>query len=114
MMLDWHNIKIEKESDVAEGFVDDNTILVAWRTEPEEAEVDAVLNATGTLVWSLLDEANTMSAIIDKICTRYEVSTAQAESDVCELLRSLAAKDLVRLTLSDGTVIKVDDTGSET
>ena len=95
--MEWSEVHIRKHASVAEGTVDDNTILVAWMTKPTEAEVDAVLNPTGAVIWKMLDLADTIPRLVSELCSQYDVSERQASRETIALVSSLASRGLLIL-----------------
>lgn len=53
------------------------------------------LNATGTRVWSLVEEGASRNAIIERISSEFGHPIDAVQSDVDELLAALQAKGLV-------------------
>ncbi len=50
----------------------------------------------GAVVWELLDGRRTLGDIAAELCRRFDVESAQAESDVVAFLASLEGRGLVR------------------
>ena len=61
------------------------------------------LNEVGARVWALVQQKTSVRAICGVICDEYEVSEAECQRDVLELLTDLAAKGLIDVTAEAGT-----------
>ena len=59
------------------------------------------LNETGSRVWELLAEEQTVDQLVAQIHSEFKVSEEQASADVIAFLEALAAKGMV--TLSEGS-----------
>lgn len=103
--MNWSEVRIRKNPDVADGNVDDATILIAWMTKPVEAEVDAVLNRTGGAVWQMIDQVDSLSGIVEGLCLRFEVTASQAWTEVESLVINLANRGLLILEDLDGKTL---------
>ena len=76
--------------DVVHRVLDGETIVLSL-----ESGTYFGLNATGTRVWSLLEEGASRSAIIERISSEFDHPIEVVQSDVDELLATLQAKGLV-------------------
>ena len=47
------------------------------------------LNATGAYIWELLETEQTVDTLVDALLERYDVSQAQAKTDVVAFLKKL-------------------------
>lgn len=54
------------------------------------------LDAIGTRVWQLLEEHGTLRGVIDTITAEYDVSPAQAQSDLFDLVNEMQRRDLLQ------------------
>jgi hypothetical protein len=61
------------------------------------------LNETGSRIWELLAEKPTLGSIIQRIHAEFNVSEAQAQSDVVAFLTHLSAQGLVTVQDSPNT-----------
>lgn len=76
--------------DVVHRVLDGETIVLSL-----ESGTYFGLNATGTRVWSLIEEGASRSAIIERISSEFDHPIDSVRSDVDELLATLQAKGLV-------------------
>jgi hypothetical protein len=53
------------------------------------------LNAVGTRIWQLISELGQPQAVLDAMVTEFEVTPAELETDMLDLLEQLAAHGLV-------------------
>ena len=53
------------------------------------------LNEQGTLVWSLLDGARSLDAVVAEVCARAGVDADSARDDVLAFIAELQARELV-------------------
>ena len=69
-------------------------VAVTWVVLPlAEQTVDftgmLTLNASGAMLWKLLEQGSDRSALVDALLSEYEVSPQQASADVDEFLSKL-------------------------
>jgi hypothetical protein len=55
------------------------------------------LNATGALIWSLMQQPRKVSEIRDAVLKEYNVEPSRCQNDVLSLLRQMAAKGLLEV-----------------
>jgi hypothetical protein len=80
-----------------------NTVI-AWREIDSEAVlVDPrtgqirVLNRTGTVVWSLCEEARTESDIARHLADKFDITTKEALEDVRDFIEDCLSRDLIQI-----------------
>jgi hypothetical protein len=68
------------------------------------ADLDAVytLNEVGSFIWHLIDGRQSAQAIAEAVSAEYDVALERAALDVDELLTTLEAKGLARLSVEPG------------
>ena len=59
------------------------------------------LNETGTLIWSLLDQAKDLGAVQDRLKSDYEVDAETIWDDLTGLIGEMLDRNLVRVVGSD-------------
>lgn len=76
--------------------------LAAWRVYDGEAVIVSpqdsmlhTLNETGTLVWEAADGRTPVSAIVARVCARYDVELPDAERDVAAFIEGLQRQGLL-------------------
>lgn len=62
------------------------------------------LNPVGARIWELIQEPRTVSAVLDVILEQYNVEAERCERDLFALLDDLAARDLIAIEATNGTV----------
>jgi hypothetical protein len=75
------------------------TLIVPVRGHVGDLDAIFTLNDVGSRVWQLIDEPVTLTEIAQTISDEYEVTQAEAERDVAELLREMAEAGLIRETV---------------
>ena len=53
------------------------------------------LDETGSFLWSKIDGSNSLRALIELLCTEYDVAHSQAESDLLKFINELEEKKIV-------------------
>ncbi len=66
-------------------------ILVPLRRTPGQPDSLFVLNGTGGFIWDQLSETTPVAVVRDRLIEQFEVTSAQAEQDMLELLNQLAS-----------------------
>ncbi len=80
----------DKSSELIWREMEDGTVIIS----PEGGQV-RVLNEVGTLVWQLVDGKRTVRDICDLVAQEYEISEAEAASDVKSFLQELNQRDIL-------------------
>jgi hypothetical protein len=90
------NSSFIKGDDLTTRRIAGETLIVPVRGHVGDLDAIYTLNELGSRIWQLLDEPATVKQIAAVISAEYEVTQAEAERDVAELLDSMAAAGLVR------------------
>lgn len=85
------NMIIERATDLIQTEIDDE--LVALDIEQGNC---FGFNATAARVWQLVEQPQTLDAIIDALTSEFDVERAECRSTVVALIEDLAARKLVR------------------
>jgi hypothetical protein len=85
-----------KGADLTTRRIAGETLIVPVRGHVGDLDAIYTLNEIGSRIWQLIDEPLTARQIAATISAEYDVSEAEAEADVVELLRSMEAAGLVR------------------
>jgi hypothetical protein len=66
------------------------------------ADLDAVytLNEVGSFIWHLIDGERSAQALAEAVCAEYDVAPERAALDVDELLTTLEAKGMARVSVT--------------
>ena len=75
--------------------IEDETILVPIKDNVGDMGSIYNLNEVGALVWELLDGQKTLGDIRDTVVAQFEVSTQEAQADICEFISQLETIDAV-------------------
>jgi hypothetical protein len=84
-----------KKSDLVTRSITDETIIVPVQGHVGDLDSIYTLNEVGSAVWGLLDGETSVSQIIDTISGDYEVSRAETEADIIELIGSMEEAGLI-------------------
>jgi hypothetical protein len=69
--------------------IEDETILVPIKDNVGDMGSIYNLNEVGALVWERLDGQKTLRDIRDTVVAQFEVSTQEAQADICEFINQL-------------------------
>jgi hypothetical protein len=75
--------------------VGNESILVPIRNHVGDLDSVYVFTPVAARIWSLLDGARAVDAVVDTICDEYDADSAVVLADLEELLSSLQAADLI-------------------
>ena len=75
--------------------IENETILVPIKDNVGDMGSIYNLNEVGALVWELLDSQKTLRDIRDTVVAQFEVSTQEAQADICEFISQLETIDAV-------------------
>jgi hypothetical protein len=87
-----------KETDLVTREIAGETIVVPVRNNVGDLDSIYTLNELGTLIWQHIDGKNTVTQIVDAICSAYDVTAEEAKKDALEFLKSLETGGLIRLS----------------
>lgn len=87
--------RFTKKSDLVTRSITGETIIVPVHAHVGDLDSIYTLNEVGTVVWGLLDGETTVSQIVDTISREYEVTRAETETDIVELIGSMEAAGLI-------------------
>jgi len=62
------------------------------------------LNATGALIWGLMQQPRRVSEIRDAVLKEYNVEPVRCQNDVLSLLRQMAAKGLLEIVAAGSSL----------
>ena len=79
------------------------TILVPVSAGVADLDAIYVLNGAAAVVWNRIDGQTTFADLVDAVLDEFEVSHAEAASDVANLLASLSDDGLVLAAARDTT-----------
>ncbi len=54
------------------------------------------LNPVGSALWEFMNEGHTVPEMVNRVCDEFEVSSAQAQSDIQEFLNSMLEEKLIQ------------------
>ena len=73
------------------------TLIVPVRAKVGDLASIYTFNATGSLIWKLLETPKTLAALASAVALQYEVDLAQARSDVEKFVEEMKAAGLVEI-----------------
>ena len=90
--------RYRRKESVVERSIAGESFLIPVCGTPVEMENIFVLNELGAFIWRRLDGESALSGIIDAIQEQYEVTRAEAESDLGGLIERMLAAGLIEET----------------
>jgi hypothetical protein len=84
-----------KKSDLVTRSITGETIIVPVHGHVGDLDSIYTLNEVGSAVWGLFDGETSISQIIDIISDDYEVTRAETERDIVELIGSMEEAGLI-------------------
>jgi hypothetical protein len=84
-----------KKSDLVTRSITGETIIVPVHGHVGDLDSIYTLNEVGSAVWGLFDGETSISQIIDTISDDYEVTRAETERDIFELIGSMEEAGLI-------------------
>jgi hypothetical protein len=94
--MEFPEKSFRKGADLTTRRIAGETLIVPVRGHVGDLDAIYTLNEIGSRIWQLLDESLTAGQIAGRISAEYDVTEAEAEQDVLELLASMEAAGLVR------------------
>jgi len=94
--------KLIRSQSVVARVVGGETLIVPIRRKVGDLASIYSFNATGTLIWKLLDSPKTVLELAASVSQEYEIDAAQAASDVTTFVGEMKAVGLVEVPASVG------------
>jgi len=88
--------RYERNHDVVSRDIAGELVIVPIRSGVGDLNSLYTLNAVGSVLWEFMNEGHTVAEMVERICTEFEVTTAQAQQDIEAFLDSLVAEQLVQ------------------
>ena len=85
----------KKNANVVARPVGDDVVIVPIRHNVGDLDSVYTFNEVAARVWSLLDGSRTAGAVVDAVCSEFDVARDVAERDVEELFTELASAGLI-------------------
>ncbi|MBI3912165.1 MAG: PqqD family protein [Armatimonadetes bacterium] len=85
-----------RNSDLVTRQVAGETLIVPVRGRTGDLESIYTLNEIGTLIWELVDGRTPVARMVDAVCSKFEVTAAEAQQDTIAFLRALEEAGLIR------------------
>jgi hypothetical protein len=92
--------KFIRSQSVVARVVGGETLIVPIRGKVGDLASIYSFNATGTLIWKLLESPKTVSELAASVAQEYEIDPAQAESDVTSFVGEMKVVGLVEVPAS--------------
>lgn len=92
-----HDQKLVRSQAVVARVVGGEVLIVPVRSRVGDLGSIYSFNATGTLIWKLLESPRTSAELVEALAHEYAVEPQQAEKDVAEFLSEMRSKDLVEV-----------------
>lgn len=73
------------------------TLVVPIRAKVGDLASIYSFNATGSLIWKLLESPKTVPELVSAVAKQYEIEPAQAEQDVTQFVSEMKAVGLVEV-----------------
>jgi hypothetical protein len=96
METDFQHKLFIKGTDLTTRRIAGETLIVPVRGSVGDLDAIYTLNEIGSRIWQLMDEPRNLKQIAVAISAEYDVTEAEAERDVLELLASMEAAGLVQ------------------
>jgi hypothetical protein len=101
--MNFSSQRVLRDPGVAYRVIEGQALIVATSDEGDNKLL--MLNPTGTQVWELAD-GRKIEAIVNEICSSFEVKREEAEADVTAFVREFLSRDL--LAIGDTDTMKGD------
>ena len=73
----------------------DETLLVPIRGDVDQMQHFFAMNSVAAHVWNGIDGSNTLSDLVDSVCSAFEVDRPQAQRDVRDFIDQLLEADII-------------------
>lgn len=100
--MDWLERSFSKSTDLTTRAIAGETLIVPVTGRVGDLDSIYTLNEVGSRVWQLINERITVRQIVESVIEEFEVTRAEAEQDVVELINSMVEAGLIRAVESEG------------
>ena len=91
-----------KSSELTTRAIAGETLVVPITGRVGDLDSIYTLNEVGSRIWQLINDQIKVRQIVESVSDEFDVSRAEAERDVIELINSLAEAGLIRAVESEG------------
>jgi Coenzyme PQQ synthesis protein D (PqqD) len=89
------DVRFIRNQEVVARKIEGELILVPIRSGVGDLNSLYTLNEVGSVLWDFMTEGHTLSEMVQRVCDEFEVTTAQARTDIEGFLDSLVEEKLV-------------------
>ena len=89
------NGRFIRNRDVVSRQIEGELIIVPIRHGVGDLNSLYTLNPVGSVLWNFMMEGHTLPEMVQRICDEFDVTTAQAQSDIHNFLDSLLEEKLI-------------------
>ena len=75
---------------IASRELDDEVILIA-----EDSDELHTLSETGKFIWKKINGKNSILALLDSVCSQFDVKRSQAQADLKQFINNLKDKEII-------------------
>ena len=100
--MDCLERSFSKSSELTTRAIAGETLIVPITGRVGDLDSIYTLNEVGSRIWQLINEQIKVRQIVESVSDEFDVSRAEAERDVIELINSLAEAGLIRAVESEG------------
>jgi hypothetical protein len=97
MVMAVHEQKLVRSQAVVARVVAGETLIVPVRSRVGDLASIYSFNATGTLIWKLLESPRTSGELAEAVAEEYAVERQQVDKDVAEFVGEMRSKGLVEI-----------------
>jgi hypothetical protein len=88
--------RYKRNQDVVSRKIEGELVIVPIRSGVGDLNSLYTLNPVGCVLWDYMDDERTLPEMVKRVCDEFEVTAAQAQTDIEIFLESLVAEDLVQ------------------
>lgn len=100
--MDCLEQSFSKSTDLTTRAIAGETLIVPITGRVGDLDSIYTLNEVGSRIWQLIDNQIKVRQIVESVSEEFEVTRAEAERDVVELINSLSEAGLIRAVESEG------------
>ena len=88
--------RYKRNQDVVSRNIQGELVIVPIRSGVGDLNSLYTLNPVGSVLWDFMNEGHTIGEMVERVCDEFDVTAAQAQSDIETFLDSLMAEELVQ------------------
>jgi len=89
-------VRYKRNQEVVSRNIQGELVIVPIRSGVGDLNSLYTLNPVGSVLWDFMNQGHTIGEMVERVCDEFDVTAAQAQSDIETFLDSLMAEELIQ------------------